>query len=176
MLKPVCAALIALALICSGRADAQSAADADTIAAAKELVTAMRLTDRFTPLMTTMVQAMKPAVLAGRPEMETKLDAVMAVLIEGMNARIDEFVGQMAGIYARNFNASELREGVLSHPGRTEVPREAARDGAETMTMGQDFGRNSCYRFAGTNDRGTAQARPGALDPKKRCINPAFRS
>jgi hypothetical protein len=96
MLKPVCAALIALTLICSGRADAQSAADADTIAAAKELVTAMRLTDRFTPLMTAMVQAVKPAVLAGRPEMERNLDAVMAVLIEGMNARIDEFVDQMA--------------------------------------------------------------------------------
>jgi hypothetical protein len=143
MLKFLCAALIALSLIGGGRADAQSAPDPDTIAAAKELITTMRLTDQFKQLLPRLVQTMKPALLVGRPEMEKDLDAVMTVLVEGMNARVGELFDQIAGIYGQNFTASELRQAAAfyrSPLGQKLLDKQPAMM-QETMTIGQNFGR-----------------------------------
>jgi hypothetical protein len=110
MLKFICAALIAVSLICCGRADAQNAPDPEIIAAAKELVTTLRTADRFKQIVPTIVQSMKPAILAGRPQMEKDFDSFTAAMLEGVNARVDELLDQIAGVYGRNFTASELRE------------------------------------------------------------------
>jgi hypothetical protein len=143
MLKALCAALVALSLICCTRADAQTAPDPDTIAAARELLTTMRLADQFKQLLPRLAQTMKPAILAGRPEMEKDFDVVMAVLVEGMNARVGELLDQIAGIYGQNFTASELRQAAAFY--RTPVGQKILDKQPammqETMTMGQNFGR-----------------------------------
>jgi hypothetical protein len=87
---------------------------------------------------------MKPALLVGRPEMEKDFDAVMAVLIEGMNARVGEIIDQIAGIYGQNFTASELRDAAAfyrSPVGQKILDKQPAMM-QETMTMGQNFGRS----------------------------------
>jgi hypothetical protein len=143
MLKFLCAAVIALSLIGGGRADAQTAPDPDTIVAAKELITTMRLTDQFKLLLPRLVESMKPALLVGRPEMEKDFDAIMAVLVDGMNARVGELIDQIAGIYGRNFTAGELRQATAfyrSPVGQKFLDRQPAMM-QETMTTGQNFGR-----------------------------------
>jgi hypothetical protein len=47
MLKTLIAVLIALNLICSGRADAQDPPDTDTVAAATDLIITLRMPDQF---------------------------------------------------------------------------------------------------------------------------------
>ena len=46
MLKSLIAALIALSLICPGRAAAQAQPDPEAVAAAKELIITLRMTDQ----------------------------------------------------------------------------------------------------------------------------------
>jgi hypothetical protein len=138
MLKFLCAAVIALSLIGGGRVDAQTAPDPDTIAAAKELMTTLRTADRFKQIVPTIVQSMKPAILAGRPQMEKDFDSFTAAMLEGMNARVDELLDQIAGVYGRNFTASELREITAFYRtplGQKFLDKQPALT-QETLTMG----------------------------------------
>ncbi len=88
----------------------QSASDLEAVAAAKELVLTMRLTDRFTMMLPEIVKTMKPAILQGRPEIEKDFDAITTVLLTGMTPRLNELTDQVAGLYGRTFTASELRQ------------------------------------------------------------------
>jgi hypothetical protein len=75
--------------------------------------------------------------------MEKDFDAIMAVLVDGMNARVGELIDQIAGIYGRNFTAGELRQATAfyrSPVGQKFLDRQPAMM-QETMTMGQNFGR-----------------------------------
>jgi hypothetical protein len=110
MLKPLVAALIALNLICSGRADAQGQPDSEAIAAATELIITMRITDQFILSLPGMLQVIKPLVTRGRPEIEREFDAAAPVVLDATKARITELLAPIAGVYARNFTVSEMRE------------------------------------------------------------------
>ena len=57
MLKAPIAALIALSLIFPGRADAQAQPDPEAVAAAKELITALRVTDQFMQALPAILQS-----------------------------------------------------------------------------------------------------------------------
>jgi len=63
---------IAWCLIGSGPAPAQTAAapPQDALAAARELVVVMRATDQVKQVLPSMMQALKPAVVQGRPQVE----------------------------------------------------------------------------------------------------------
>jgi len=65
MLKPLIAALIASSLLCPGRADAQieREPDPDTVAAAMELISTLRITDQFKRMLPTTLQTIKPLVV-----------------------------------------------------------------------------------------------------------------
>jgi hypothetical protein len=143
MLKPLIAALIALSFICPGRADAQAQPDPDTVAAAMELITALRMTDQFKVMLPTILQGMKSLVIQGRPDIERDFDALTPVVLDAMNARVAESMGQIAGIYARNFTASEMRQLVAFY--RTPVAQKFLDKSPivtqETMTIGQNIGR-----------------------------------
>src|SRR5262249_28712636 len=143
MSKPLITALIALSLICPGRAGAQAAPDPDPIVAAKELITAIRLPNQFKLMLPQMVQAMKPAVLAGRPQMEGDFDAITAVLLKTMSTRIDDLMDQIAPLYARHFTGDELRQ--LAAFYRTPVGQKILQTlpvlMQESGTIGQNWGR-----------------------------------
>jgi len=93
----------------TGSASAQPVSD-DAIAAARELMIVMRATDQFKALLPNVVQAMKPAVVQGRPDVEKDFDVIVPVLLEGMNVRVDELTNELATVYARNFTADEMRQ------------------------------------------------------------------
>jgi hypothetical protein len=110
MLKPLIGTLIALCMICPGRAHAQTQPDPDTVAAAMEVITTLRIADQLKLMLPSVLQTVKPLVVQGRPEIERDFDAVAPMVLDAMNGRLSELLGQIAGVYARNFTASEMRQ------------------------------------------------------------------
>ena len=85
--------------------------DPDAVAAATELIITMRITDSFIRWLPGMLQDMKPLVTRGRPEIERDFDVAASVVLDATKARIAELVvPTIAGVYARNFTVSEMRE------------------------------------------------------------------
>jgi uncharacterized protein len=143
MVKALIAALIALSVIFPGRADAQAQPDPDAVAAAMELITPLRVTDQFKLTLPAALQALKPVVSQGRPETERDFDAVASVVLDAMNTRVSELLGQIAGIHARNFTVSEMRQLVAFYrtPTGQKFLDKAPVVTQETMTIGQNIGR-----------------------------------
>jgi hypothetical protein len=89
---------------------ASQQAPADALPVARELITVMRATDQFKLIFPTIMQSLKPAIVQGRPQIEKDIDAMMPVLLEGVNSRINEITDQMAGVYARTFTVDEMHQ------------------------------------------------------------------
>jgi hypothetical protein len=107
-------------LLYGGTAAAQAPAP-DSMAAAKELVVVMRLTDRMKEIFPVIMQAIKPAVVQNRPEVAKDFDAMLPLMVQVMNSRMDDYVALMAALYARNFTASQLREVIAFYKTPTGV-------------------------------------------------------
>ena len=119
MMKSLIAALIALSLICPGRADAQAQPDPEAVAAATELIITLRMPDQFRLTVPRMLQAMKGAVLQTRPKMERQFDAATPVVIEAMNARVYGVAGSDCRHLCAKFHRQRNAPvgGLLSHAG-----------------------------------------------------------
>jgi uncharacterized protein len=104
-------ALASLLLFPAGSAGAQGQKPAaEAMSAAKELIVIMRAADRFKTAMPLILQALKPAIVQGRPEVERDYDAVAKQVLDEATGMFGELAELLAGIYASNFTASELRE------------------------------------------------------------------
>jgi uncharacterized protein len=114
----------------------------EAMAAAHDLIVTMRAADYFKAIMPAIMQNMKPAIVQNRPEVERDYDAVMPLLLEGMNARVNEIIDQIAAIYARNFTAEELREVTAFYRGPTgqKFVQKLPAITQESMVVGQRFG------------------------------------
>jgi len=80
------------------------------LAAARELVQDMRATDQFKVLLPTIMQALKPAFVQGRPEMEKEFNAILPAINEVAVRRVNELAEALAVIYASNFSVGEIRD------------------------------------------------------------------
>ena len=138
LLRPFAAAVV-LTLMSAAPAPAQSP---EATAAAKELMVVMRSADNFKTMMPSIMQALKPAIVQGRPEVDRDFDALVPVLLGAMNARLDEIIDKVAGIYARNFSAAELREVAAFYRGPTGQKFVQKLPGVmqESLAVGQQFG------------------------------------
>jgi len=136
ILRPFAACLV---FVLMSAAPAQSP---DAIAAAKELMTVMHSADNFKTLMPSMMTALKPAIVQGRPEVERDFETLVPILLGAMNSRVDEIIDKVAGIYARNFTAAELREVAAFYRGPTGQKFVQKLPGVmqESLTVGQQFG------------------------------------
>ena len=56
----------------------------ETEAAARELITTMKLDEQFKSLMPAIMKTIKPAIVQNRPDVERGFDALMPVLMAGM--------------------------------------------------------------------------------------------
>lgn len=151
MLKALIAALMALSLTFPGRAEAQVQPDPEAMAAATELITALRVPDQFKLALPEILQSLRPAVSQGRPETERDFDAVSSVVLDAMKIRVDVLVGQVAAIYARNFTVSEMRQLVAFY--RTPAGQKFLDKGPdvtqETATISQNIGRTIAGKMHG---------------------------
>jgi hypothetical protein len=76
--------------------------------AARELVQVMRATDQFKAQFPTIMQALKPALVQGRPQMEKDFDAILLAIDDVR--RVNELGEAFAVIYASNFSVSEIHD------------------------------------------------------------------
>jgi len=135
------ASLLAASLLASGRCAAQ-APGPDSMAAARELVVVMQLTDRLKEIVPVIMQTIKPAVVQNRPEVERDFDAMLPLMIQIMNSRMDDYVAIMSAIYARNFTAPQLREIIAFYRTSTGVVmlEKTPTLMRESLQAGQRFG------------------------------------
>ena len=143
--RPVLIVLLALGFTVSlagARPAAAQTPSPDTLAAARELVTASRAAEQLRTLMPIIMRQLKPAIAQGRPDVERDYDAVLPTLLEGINARSDDFVDAIALIYARNFTVDELHEvtAFYSSPIGQKFLARMPLIAQETVAMGQRFG------------------------------------
>ena len=82
----------------------------ENLAAARELVQVMKATDQFKVLLPTIMQALKPAFIQGRPEMEKDFDAILPAINQVAARRVDELAEALAVIYASNFSVAEIHD------------------------------------------------------------------
>jgi hypothetical protein len=136
--------LLAIAVFLGGPARAQ-APGADAQAAARELVSTIKLGDQFKALLPTIFKAMKPAIVQNRPDVDRDFDALMPVLQQKMNARVSELEDAFVMIYAGNFSAAELRELIAFYKSPTgqKFLEKTPIVTQQSMAAGQKFGQSA---------------------------------
>jgi len=134
---------LVVCLSAAGPARAQTPSP-DAMAAAHELIVTMRAADFFKTIMPALMQSFKPAIVQNRPQVERDYDAIVPLMLEGMNARLNELNEQIAAVYARNFTADELREAVAFYRGPTgqKIVQKLPALLQESMAVGQRFGQS----------------------------------
>jgi len=134
--------LALVALLLSAAPTLAQTPPADAVAAARELIVTMKAADTFKAILPSIVKALKPAIVQNRPEVDRDFDAVMPILLEGMSARVNEVIDQVATLYARVFTAAELREITAFYRGPTgqKFVNNQTVIMQESMTIGQQFG------------------------------------
>jgi uncharacterized protein len=142
----IAGALIAALLFSIPSAWAQSAPSPspEALAAARELVTAMRFVDQFKALMPTIVKGLKPAIVQGRDNVERDFDAVTPVLLDGFQGRLGDLSEAVAIIYANNFSADDLRGLIAFYktPLGQRFLQKSAPIAQQSMLTGQRFGQS----------------------------------
>jgi uncharacterized protein len=130
------------AVVFSAAPAAPQSPPADTMAAARELVVASRAGDQIKTLLPLIFQQLKPMIVQNRPEIERDFDQLMPLMLEMMNARIEEFADAMALIYARNFTAAELRQiqAFYHTPAGQKLLDRMPTIAQESMALGQKVG------------------------------------
>src|SRR5437660_849606 len=80
-------ACLALGLLAAGSAGAQSPAPSpEAMTAARELIVTMRAAEYFKTIMPALMRNLKPAIVQNRPQVERDYDALVPLLLEGMDA------------------------------------------------------------------------------------------
>jgi uncharacterized protein len=110
----------------------------------RELIVTMHAVDYFKATMPVLMQAMKPAIAQNRPEVERDYDAMVPLLLESMNTRMNDLIEQVAVLCARNFTADELREAVAFYRGPTgqKIVQKLPAITQESILIGQRWGQS----------------------------------
>lgn len=134
-----------------GSASAQQPIPADAVAAARELMTAMKVTDQFKALLPNVLQAMKPAIVQGRPDVEKDFDVIAPVLLDGMNVRVNELANELAGVYARNFTPAEMRQitAFYHSPAGQKLVEKMPAISQQSLPIGQAWGQKIATELQG---------------------------
>ena len=116
----------------------------DTEAAARELITTMKLDEQFKTLMPGIMRMIKPAIVQNRPDVEREFDALMPVLMAGMQARMGELLDAVVAVYVSNFSADELRAATAFYrtPAGQKFLQKNPLVAQQTMLLGQKFGQS----------------------------------
>jgi uncharacterized protein len=136
------AVLLALSLVLAAPAWAEPL-PAEGMAAGRELVATMRMTDQFKALMPIILNNLKTALLAGRsPKFVEDYEAALPKLMAAMEERYGELNEFFAAIYAKNFTVSELRDLIAFYrtPTGEKLLQLTPTIAQQGMQVGQAFG------------------------------------
>jgi uncharacterized protein len=143
-LFPLTALLVAVLLFNAPARGQSPSPSPEALAAAKELVTTINVSNQFKTLMPILMQNLKPAIVQGRSAVERDFDAMMPVMLDAAQSRIGELSDALAIVYASNFSADELRTVTAFY--RTPLGQKYLQKqpllAQQTMTVGQQFGKS----------------------------------
>jgi hypothetical protein len=110
-LRPIKPLMIAgsVLLFSIGVARAQTPSP-EAMAAARELVTTLKLSDQYKALLPVILLGLKPALTQDRPEIERDYDAMMPAVADAYTPYYNAMVDSIATVYANSFSVDELRQ------------------------------------------------------------------
>jgi hypothetical protein len=110
-LRPIkCLMIVGSVLLFSiGVAPAQTPSP-EAMAAARELVTTLKLSDQYKALLPVILLGLKPALTQDRPEIERDYDAMMPAVADAYTPYYNAMVDSIATVYANSFSVDELRQ------------------------------------------------------------------
>ena len=116
----------------------------EALAAARELVSTMNLTEQFKVLMPAIMKGLKPAIVQNRSNVERDYDAMTPVLLDGFQARLGELSEAVAIIYAGNFSPDDLHAltAFYQSPTGRKLLQKTPEVATQTMAAGQKFGQS----------------------------------
>ena len=82
----------------------------EAMAAARELVTTLKLSDQYKALLPVILLGLKPALTQDRPEIERDYDAMMPAVADAYTPYYNAMVDSIATVYANSFSVDELRQ------------------------------------------------------------------
>jgi hypothetical protein len=98
-----------LLLVSLGAARAQ-APSPEAMAAARDLVTTLKLSDQYKALLPVILLGIKPALVQDRPEIERDYNAMMPAIADAYTPYYNAMIDSIAKVYAENFSVDELRQ------------------------------------------------------------------
>jgi hypothetical protein len=137
------AGLLAIVLFSLTPVRAESPAS-DAEAAARELIVTMKLDEQFKALLPMIMKTIKPAIVQNRADVEREYDALVPVLMAGMQEHIGELSDAVVAVYASNFSAEELRAATAFYrtPAGQKFLQKNPLVAQQTMLLGQKFGQS----------------------------------
>lgn len=134
----------AIALSVFARPVQAQTASPDAMAAAKELIEAMRAADQLKMLMPLVMQQLKPAIVQGRPEVERDYEALLPQMLALTDERMSEFTAAVGAIYATHFSLDEMRQltEFYRRPVGQKLLQVLPKIAQDSMTLGQRLGQS----------------------------------
>jgi uncharacterized protein len=101
--------LASLFLLSIGAASAQTP-PADAMAAARSLVTTMRLPEQYKALLPAILLGLRRTLTQDRPEIETDYDSMQPTVEAAFTPYYTAMLNDVAAIYANNFTVAEMHD------------------------------------------------------------------
>jgi hypothetical protein len=117
----------------------------DAMAAARALVTTMKLADQYKALLPAILLGLRPALTQDRPEIERDYDAMMPTIVDTFTPYYTAMVDGIATVYANNFTAAELRqiEAFYLQPIGQKMLEKTPAISQQALAVGQEIGRKA---------------------------------
>src|SRR5579871_4718370 len=140
-----CLLIIACLLLFSPSLASAQTPSPEAKAAARSLVTTMKLADQYKALLPAILLGIKPAVTQDRPELERDYDAMMPMIADAFTPYYESMVDGIAAIYAANFTADELRqmEAFYRQPVGQKMLEKLPVISQQALAVGQEIGRKA---------------------------------
>ena len=133
------AALMGIAL---GAGPARAQEDPARLQAAKDLIGAMKTEETFKQIMPTVFAQLRQVIVTANPATAKDVDAVFGPAEAKFIQRLDELKGEIAPLYARAFDARELREMIAFYrtPTGAKLIQLQPQLAQGSMAIGQSWG------------------------------------
>jgi hypothetical protein len=117
----------------------------DAMAAARSLVTTMKLSDQYKALLPAILLTLKPALTQDRPEIERDYEALMPTMADAFTPYYTAMVDAVATVYANNFTVDEMRQidAFYSQPAGQKLLQKAPALAQQSNQVGQESSRKA---------------------------------
>jgi hypothetical protein len=139
----IVAAVVAVSLSLPAPAISQTESP-ETLAAAKELMVAGKMTENIKLMLPAILQQLKPLIARGNPLVERDFEVLIPVMQLAMESNLQDFMDEGAKIYARHFTVEEMRQvaNFYRTPAGAKFIQQQPEVAKESMAMGQRWGQS----------------------------------